>query len=72
MGIIPLFGWGETNALFLWQNFTLIIKPKSRIEEFETFEDSSKNSFMINAILTSYGCLRDQLSQLWMARGFNL
>ena len=45
MGIIPLFDWGEANALFLW------------IKVFEPFEDSSKNSPMINAILISYCCV---------------
>ena len=37
--------------------FTLIHKSKSRIKVFEAFEDSSKNSSMINAILISYGCI---------------
>ena len=39
------------------EKFTLINKAKSRIKIFESFEDSSKNSFMINAILISYGCV---------------
>ena len=56
MGIIPLFDWGEANALFLWK-FTLINKARSRIKVFEPFEDSSKNSSMINVILISYGCV---------------
>jgi len=55
MGIIPLFYWGEANALFLMEKFTLINKAKSRIKIFESFEDSSKNSSMINKILISYG-----------------
>ena len=37
------------------EKFTLINKDKSRITVFEPFEDSSKNSRMINAILISYG-----------------
>ena len=37
--------------------FTLINKARSRIKIFEPFEDSSKNSLMINAILISYGCV---------------
>ncbi len=37
--------------------FTLINKARSRIKIFEPFEDSSKNSFVINAILISYGCV---------------
>ena len=39
------------------ENFTLINKSKSRIKVFEPFEDSSKNSSMIDAILISYGCV---------------
>ena len=39
------------------EKFTLINKAMSRIKVFEPFEDSSKNSFMINAILISYGCV---------------
>ena len=57
MGIIPLFDWGEANALFLWKNFSLIKKARSRIKVFEPFEDSSKDSSTINAILISYGCV---------------
>ena len=39
------------------EKFTLINKARSRIKVFEPFEDSSKNSFMVNAILISYGCV---------------
>ena len=39
------------------EKFTLINKAKSRIKVFEPFEDCSKNSSMINAILISYGCV---------------
>ena len=41
------------------EKFTLINKARSRIIiiVFEPFEDSSKNSSMINAILISYGCV---------------
>ena len=39
------------------EKFTLINKTKSRIKIFESFEDSSKNSSMINEILISYGCV---------------
>jgi len=39
------------------KKFTLINKARSRIKVFEPFEDSSKNSSMINAILISYGCV---------------
>jgi len=57
MGIIPLFDWGEANALFFMGKFTLINKARSRIKVFEPFEDCSNNSSMINAILISYGCV---------------
>ena len=39
------------------EKFTLINIAKSRIKVFEPFEDSSKNSPIINAILISYGCV---------------
>ena len=39
------------------EKFTLINKAKSRIKIFESFEDSSKNSSMINPILISNGCV---------------
>ena len=39
------------------EKFTLINKTRSRIKVFEPFEDSSKNSPMVNAILNSYGCV---------------
>ena len=39
------------------EKFTLINKARSRIKVFEPFEDGSKNSYMINAILISYGCV---------------
>ena len=39
------------------EKFTLINKARSRIKVFEPFEDSSKNSSIINAILISYGCV---------------
>ena len=40
------------------KKFTLINKARSRIKVFEPFdEDSSKNSYMVNAILISYGCV---------------
>ena len=37
------------------EKFTLINKARSRIKVFEPFEDSSKNSSIIDAILISYG-----------------
>ena len=42
---------------FFYGKFTLINKVRSRIKVFEPFEDSSKNSYMVNAILISYGCV---------------
>ena len=45
------------------EKFTLINKARSRIKVFEPFEDSSKNSFIINAILISYGCLLKRSSK---------
>ena len=39
------------------EKFTLINKARTRIKVFEPFEDSSKKSSMINAILISYGCV---------------
>ena len=39
------------------EKFILINKARSRIKLFEPFEDSTKNSSMINAILISYGCI---------------
>ena len=32
MGIIPLFDWGEANALFFMEKFTFINKARSRIK----------------------------------------
>ena len=63
MGIIPLFDQGEANALFFMKKFTLINKARSRIKIFEPFEDSSKDSSMINAILISYGCVFKRSSE---------
>ena len=39
------------------KKFYLINKARSRIKVFEPFEDSFKNSSMINTILISYGCV---------------
>ena len=63
MGIILLFDWGEANALFFIEKFTLINKARSRIKVFEPFEDSSDNSSMINAILIPYGCVFKRISK---------
>ena len=45
------------------EKFTLINKPKSKVKVFETFEDSSNNPSMINAILISYGCVLKRSSK---------
>ena len=39
------------------EKFTLINKARSRIKVFEPFEDSSKDSSKINAILISNDCV---------------
>jgi len=39
------------------EKFTLINKARSRIKVFEPFDDTSKNSSKINAILISYCCV---------------
>ena len=50
MGIIPLFDWGEANAPFFVEKFTLINNARSKTKVFKPFEDSYKNSSMINTI----------------------
>ena len=62
MGIIPLFDWAKLTPFFM-EKFTLINKARSRIKVFEPFEDSSKNSSMIDAILISYGCVLKRSSK---------
>jgi len=39
------------------EKFTLINKDRSRIKVFETFEDVSKPSPSIDAMMISYGCV---------------
>ena len=39
------------------EKFTLINKERSRIKVFEPFEDVSKHSRSIDAMMISYGCL---------------
>ena len=46
--------------------FNLINKARSRIKVFESFEDSSNNSSMINAILISYGFVIKWSSKLFL------
>ena len=65
MGIIPLFLLGRSLRPFFKEKFILINQAKSRVKLFEPFEDSSKNSSMIGAILISYVCfLSAQVSKL--------
>ena len=45
------------------EKFTLINKARTRIKVFEPFEDNFKNSYMVNAILISYGCVLKRSSQ---------
>ena len=45
------------------EKFTLINKARSRIKVFETFDYSSKNPSIINAILISYGCVLKRSSK---------
>ena len=71
MGIIPLFDWGEANALFFMEKFTLINKSRSRIKVFEPFDDSSKNPSIINTILISY-CSVLKLSSKTIMEGSRL
>ena len=53
------------------EKFTLINKARSRIKVFESFDDSSKNSSMVNAILISYGCVFKRSSKPVM-KGFRV
>ena len=43
--------------------FTLVNKDRSRIKVFEPFEDISKPSLSINAIMISYGCVYKRSSK---------
>ena len=45
------------------EKFTLINKDRSRIKVFEPFEDKSKTSFSIDAIMISYGCVYKKSSK---------
>ena len=52
------------------EKFTLINKDRSRIKVFEPFEDVSKPSPSIDAMMVSYGCVYKRSSkQLWKAAG---
>jgi len=45
------------------EKFTLINKDRSRIIVFEPFEDVSKPSLSINAMMISYGCVYKRSSK---------
>ena len=45
------------------EKFTLINKDRSRIKVFEPFEDVTKPSPSINAIMVSYGCVYKRSSK---------
>ena len=45
------------------KKFTLIKQERSRIKVFEPFEDVSKPSFSINAMMISYGCVYKRSSK---------
>ena len=45
------------------ENFTLINKERSRIKVFEPFEDVSKPSPSIDAMMISYGCVYKRSSK---------
>ena len=45
------------------EKFTLINKDRSRIKVFELFEDVSKPSPNINAMMISYGCVYKRSSR---------
>ena len=45
------------------EKFTLINKNRSRIKVFEPFEEISKTSLSIDAMMISYGCLYKRSSK---------
>ena len=45
------------------EKFTLINKDRSRIKVFEPFEDVSKPSLTIDAMMISYGCVYKRSSK---------
>ena len=45
------------------EKFTLINKDRSRIKVFEAFEDISKPSLSIDAMMISYGCVYKRSSK---------
>ena len=51
------------------KKYTLINKERSRIKVFEPFEDVSKPSLSINAMMISYGCVYKRSSKPVMKGG---
>ena len=45
------------------EKFTLVNKDRSRIKVFESFEDASKPSPSIDAMMISYGCIYKRSSR---------
>ena len=45
------------------EKFILINKERSRVKVFETFEDFSKPSLSIDAMMISYGCVYSRSSK---------
>ena len=48
------------------EKFTLINKERSRVKVFEAFEDVSKPSQSIDAMMISYGCVYKRSSKPFM------
>ena len=48
---------------YLMEKFTLINKARSRIKVFEPFEDVSKPSPSIDAMMISYGCVYKRIGK---------
>ena len=57
---------GVKQTPFFIEKFTFINKHSTRIKVFEPFEDSSKNSSIINTILLSFGCVFKRSSKIVM------
>ena len=55
----PLF----LSIIILWRNLLFINKDRSRIKVFEPFEDVSKPSPSIDAMMISYGCVYKRSSK---------
>ena len=53
----------KLKPLFFYRKFNLINKNSSRIKVFESFEDSSNPSTIINAIIIFYGCVYKRSSK---------